>query len=139
MSVVGLDEVIAMAQQCWRQAKRLPQEERYDYMLECARQSLKASDVVERVYRQARSALGCPKPPLGELRAVVAYIVDRIVHTKGGLVTLSMRLIKPYLTKRHYALRCVVTWLGVEDCVYERKGGKVILSLSCVRQKLGLV
>jgi len=98
-----------------------------------------SADVVERVYRQVRSTLGCPKPTLGELRALVTYVVNRVRNTRGEYVTLSMRLIKRYLTKRHFALRCVVTWLGVKDCVYERKGGKVILSLSCVRQKLGLV
>jgi len=149
MSVVGLDDLHAAEKRCWQKARRLPQEERYELFMNCMRRFLEktrnqsAADVVERVYRQVRQrgarAPYCLPPASEILRAVVEYVVNRVAHTRGELVTLSMRLIKRYLTKRHFALRCIVTWLGVEDCIYERKSGKVILHAKCVKEKLGII
>jgi len=97
-----------------------------------------SADVVERVFETSRRALGCPKPSLVETRAMVEYVINRVRGTRGELVTLSMRLIKRYLTKQHLALRCIILWLGVEDCVFSLGDGKAILYAKCAREKLGL-
>jgi len=99
-----------------------------------------SADVVERIYRQARSALGCPKPPPGELRALSTYVVDKVMHTRGEYVTLSTRLLRRYVSaKLRLAVKCVIAWLGLEDCVALRmRDSKVVLSLSCVKEKLGI-
>jgi len=98
-----------------------------------------SADVVERVYRQVRSVLGCPKPSPALLRAVVEYVVDRVMHTRGEVATITVAPIRRRHPHERISAKCIPPWLGVEDCVFERKGGKVILYVKCVREKLGLV
>jgi len=96
------------------------------------------ADVVERVYRQARSAPGCSKPQEAVLRAVVEYAVDRIVHTRGELVSLPVAPIRRLFPRVHLRARCIAAWLGLDECIVMLGPGRVILSLPCVREKLGL-
>jgi len=98
----------------------------------------RVANVVEQIVRRARSAVGCPLPPRGELRAFAAYVVDKIAHTRGEYVTISVRLVKRYVSSTHLAAACIVAWLGVDSCVVFRRCGKVVLSLPCAKEKLGL-
>jgi len=98
-------------------------------------------DVVERVFEAARNrpTPGCSKPPLGVLYFIVKYVVDRVIHTRGELVSIPVAPMHRKHPREHISAKCVVAWLGLEDCVYERKSGRVVLSLPCVKERLGLV
>jgi len=98
------------------------------------------ADVVERLVQQARSHVtGCPKPGPEILRAVIEYAVNRIVHTRGELVTLTVAPIHRLYPREYLRAQCIAAWLGVSDCIVIRGEGKVVLRLSCVKERLGLV
>jgi len=97
------------------------------------------ADVVERVYRQARNAPWCPKPSPVLLRAVVEYVVDRVMHTRGELVSIPVAPVHRKHPRERICARCVAAWLGLEDCVHEYKDGRAVLRLPCVKERLGLV
>jgi len=99
-----------------------------------------ATDVVERICRQARPSRGCPLPPRAVLRAVTAFLVSKTLSTKGEIVTVSILQLRHMWRVRKFATRCVLYWLGIEDCLYEHKAQKsrLILYRQCVRKKLGL-
>jgi len=97
-----------------------------------------SADVVERVYRQARSALGCPKPQEAVLRSVVEHVVRIAMRTKGEYMTVTIRPLRRLYSHIRFTAPCVVAWLGLQDCVFEYKGGRAVLRLPCVREKLGI-
>jgi len=149
MSVVGWPEFRAAEEKCWRRVKKAPQVERAERYIECMRQAMKelrgnqsAADVVEKVYKEIRQrgarAPYCPPPDSEILRAVVAFVVDRVARTKGELVSIPVAPVHRLHPRARISAKCVVAWLGLEDCVVMQKGGKAILRLSCVKEKLGI-
>jgi len=99
------------------------------------------SSVVERILEVARQrsrVSGCPQPQETVLRAVVEYVVDRVRGTRGELMTLPVAPIRRLFPHKWIITPCIVAWLGLQDCVFSFGNGKVILRLSCVREKLGI-
>jgi len=95
-------------------------------------------DVVERICKQARPSSGCPLPPRAILRAVVSYLVDKILHTKGETATISIMRLRHRWALRKFATQCVLYWLGIEDCLYLRLRSKLVFYRQCVIERLGL-
>jgi len=99
------------------------------------------ADVVERVFEAARNrpTPGCSKPPPGVLYFIVKYVVDRVRGTRGELVTIPVAPVHRLYPREYLRARCIAAWLGAEDCVMMHGEGKVVLRLSCVKERLGLV
>jgi len=70
------------------------------------------------------------------LHIVVAYVVDRVLGARGELVTVSVAPLRRQFPRMHIRAPCIAAWLGLQDCVFAHRQGKVILYLSCVREKL---
>jgi len=104
---------------------------------------MNAADVVERALEVARQrgarAQYCSSPNAELLYAAVKYVVDRAMNTKGELMTVPAAPIRRLFPHEYIRANCIVAWLGLEDCVFTRRQGKVILYLGCVREKLGII
>jgi len=142
MSVVGWPEFRAFETQCMKKTRQVPRAEWAERYIDCMRESLKASDVVERIYRQVKQrgarAPYCPPPKADVLHIVVAYVVDRVLGARGELATVSVAPLRRQFPRMHIRAPCIAAWLGLEDCVFSFGTGKVIFRLACVKEKLGL-